>query len=72
MGYRIMQIAVSLLGIVFALAACRAVREPWGTMNSVMATQVAAGYVIAAVLAVVCFVAAVQAGVKAREVRNRN
>jgi uncharacterized membrane protein len=72
MGYRIMQVAVSLLGIVFALAACRAVKEPWGTMDSVMATQVAAGYLIAAVLAVVCFVAAQQFGVKAREMRDRN
>jgi hypothetical protein len=72
MGYRIMQVVVSLLGIVFALAALRAVKEPWAKMDSVMATQVAAGYLIAAVLAVVCVVAAVQFGAKAREMKDRN
>lgn len=72
MGYRIMQVLVFLLGIVFAVAACRAVREPWGTMDSVMATQVAAGYVIAGVLAIICVVVAVQFGAKARESKNRD
>ena len=70
MGYRILQIASSLLGIVFAVAALFAIREPWATMDSIMATQVAAGYLIAAVLAVICAVAARQFGVKAREVRD--
>jgi uncharacterized membrane protein (DUF485 family) len=70
MGYRIMQVAVFLLGIVFALAACRGFKEPWGTMTSVMATQVAAGYLIAAVLAIVCVVVAQQFGVKARQTRD--
>jgi hypothetical protein len=72
MGYRIMQVVVSLLGIVFALAALRAVREPWGKMDSVMATQVAAGYLIAAVLAVICVVVALQFGAKAREMKDRD
>jgi hypothetical protein len=72
MGYRIMQVVISLLGIVFALAASRAVKEPWGKMDSVMATQVAAGYVIAGVLAVICVVAALQFGAKAREMKDRD
>lgn len=72
MGYRIMQVVVSLLGVVFALAAFRAVKEPWGKMDSVMATQVAAGYLIAAVLAIVCIVAALQFGAKAREIKDRD
>ena len=72
MGYRIMQVVISLLGIVFALAAFRAVKEPWGKMDSVMATQVAAGYVIAAVLAIICVVAALQFGAKAREMKDRD
>jgi hypothetical protein len=70
MGYRILQVGACLLGIVFAVAACTAVREPWATMSSIMATQVAAGYLIAGVLAVVCAVAARHFGVKAREVRD--
>ena len=72
MGYRIMQVVVSLLGIVFALAAFRAVKEPWGKMDSVMATQVAAGYLIAGVLAVICVVVALQFGAKAREMKDRD
>jgi uncharacterized membrane protein (DUF485 family) len=72
MGYRIMQVVVSLLGILFALAALRAFKEPWAKMDSVMATQVAAGYLIAAVLAVVCIVAAQQFGAKAREIKDRD
>ena len=72
MGYRIMQVVVSLLGIVFALAALRAVKEPWAKMDSVMATQVAAGYLIAAVLAIVCVVVALQFGAKAREMKDRD
>jgi len=72
MGYRIMQVVVSLLGIVFALAALRAVKEPWAKMDSVMATQVAAGYLIAAVLAVICVVVALQFGAKAREMKDRD
>ena len=71
MGYRIMQVVLFLLGVVFGLAASRAVKEPWRTMDSVMATQVAAGYLIAAVLAIVCVVAAQQFGLKARELKNR-
>lgn len=70
MAYRVMQVAVSLLGVVFAAAALLAVREPWATMDSVMASQVAAGYAIAGVLAVACAVAARQFGVKAREIRD--
>jgi hypothetical protein len=72
MGYRIMQVVVFLLGIVFALAALRAVKEPWAKMDSVMATQVAAGYLIAAVLAVICVVVALQFGAKAREMKDRD
>lgn len=72
MGYRIMQVVVFLLGIVFAVAAFGAVKEPWGKMNSVMATQVAAGYLIAAVLAVVCVAVAVQFGARAREIKDRD
>jgi uncharacterized membrane protein len=72
MGYRIMQVVVSLLGVVFAVAALRAVKEPWAKMESVMATQVAAGYLIAAVLAVVCVVVALQFGAKAREMKDRD
>jgi len=71
MGYRMMQIALFLIGVVFGLAAFRAVNEPWKTMDSVMATQVAAGYLIAAVLAVVCVVAGQQFGLKARELKDR-
>jgi uncharacterized membrane protein YcfT len=70
MGYRILQFIVFLLGIVFAVAAFRAVREPWAGMDSVMATQVAAGYLIAAVLAIICLVAARQFGLKARQTRD--
>jgi hypothetical protein len=70
MRYRIMQIAVSVLGIVFALMACRAVNEPWRQMNSVMATQIAAGYLIAAILAIICIVVAQRFGVKARQMRD--
>jgi hypothetical protein len=70
MGYRILQVGSYLLGIVFAVAALFGVKEPWGTMDSVMAAQVAAGYLIAGVLAVVCVVAARQFGVKAREIRD--
>jgi hypothetical protein len=72
MPYRIMQVAVSALGIVFALAAFRAINEPWRQMDSIMATQVAAGYLIAAILAIICIVVAQRFGVKARKTRDSN
>ena len=70
MAYRIMQVAVSILGIIFALAAFRAINEPWRQMDSVMATQVASGYLIAAILAIICVVAAKQFGRKARQAKD--
>jgi hypothetical protein len=72
MPYRIMQVAVSALGIVFALAAFRAINEPWRQMDSIMATQVAAGYLIAAIMAIICIVIAQRFGVKARKTRDSN
>lgn len=69
MPYRIMQVAVSILGIVFALAAIRAINEPWRQMDSIMATQVAAGYLIAAIMAIICIVVAHRLGVKARQIK---
>ena len=70
MRYRIMQVAVSMLGIVFALAAFRAINEPWRQMDSIMATQVAAGYLIAAIMSIICIVVAQRFGVKARQTRD--
>ncbi len=70
MPYRIMQVVVSVLGIVFALEAFRAINEPWRQMDSVLATQVAAGYLIAAILTIVCIVAAQRFGAKARQIRD--
>jgi hypothetical protein len=67
-----MQVAISVLGIVFALAAFRAVNEPWRQMNSVTATQIAAGYLIAAILAIICIAVAQRLGVKARQIRDSN
>jgi hypothetical protein len=67
-----MQVAISVLGIVFALAAFRAVNEPWRQMNSVTATQIAAGYLIAAILAIICIAVAQRFGVKARQIRDSN
>jgi hypothetical protein len=72
MPYRIMQVAVSALGIVFALASFRAINEPWRQMDSIMATQVAAGYLIAAIMAIICIVIAQWFGVKARKTRDSN
>jgi hypothetical protein len=67
MPYRIMQFALFILGAVFALAALKGITEPWRQMGSALATQVAAGYLIAAVLSIVSVVAAWQFGIKARE-----
>jgi hypothetical protein len=72
MPYRIMQVAISILGAVLALAAFAAINEPWRQMDSVMATQRAAGYLIAAILAIVCIVVAHQFGVKARQTKDSN
>ena len=72
MPYRIMQVVVYALGIVFALAAFRAINEPWRQMDSIMPTQVAAGYLIAAILAIICIVVAQRIGVKARKTRDSN
>jgi hypothetical protein len=69
MPYRFMQVAVSMLGIVFALAAIRAIKEPWRQMDSILATQVAAGYLIAAIMAIICVVVAQRFGAKARETK---
>jgi hypothetical protein len=41
-------------------------------MDSIMATQVAAGYLIAAILAIICIVVAQRIGVKARKTRDSN
>jgi uncharacterized membrane protein YcfT len=72
MPYRIMQIALFIVGALFALAAFRGITEPWREMNSIMATQVAAGYLIAAILSIISIVAAWQFGIKARELKASN
>jgi hypothetical protein len=68
MPYRIMQIALFVLGAVFALAACKGINVPWRQMETNRATEVAAGYLIAAVLSIICIVAAQQFGKKARQI----
>jgi divalent metal cation (Fe/Co/Zn/Cd) transporter len=72
MFYRIMQFASFIVGALFALAALKGITEPWRQMNSVMATQVAAGYLIAAILSIISIVAAWQFGIKARELKDSN
>jgi hypothetical protein len=70
MGYRIMQVALYVVSAVLALAACKAINEPWKQMDSIVATERAAGYLIAAVLAVMGVVAAQQLGQKARQAKD--
>jgi hypothetical protein len=70
MAYRIMQIALYVLGAVFALAACKAFTEPWRQMESILASERAAGYLIAIVLAIICVVAAQQFGQRARRAKD--
>ena len=70
MGYRIMQVALYVVSVVLAFAACKAISEPWKQMDSILATQRAAGYLIAAVLAVMGVVAAQQLGRKARQAKD--
>jgi hypothetical protein len=67
MSYRIMQVALYVVSALFALAACRAITEPWQQMDSILATERAAGYLIALVLAVIGVVAAHQFGQRARQ-----
>jgi hypothetical protein len=70
MGYRIMQVALYVLGAVFALAACKGFTEPWRQMDSILASERAAGYLIAIVLATICVVAAQQFGQMARRAKD--
>jgi uncharacterized membrane protein YozB (DUF420 family) len=72
MLYRIMQYALFIVGAVLALAALKGITEPWRQMSSTLATQVAAGYLIAAVLSIISIVAAWQFGIKAREPKDSN
>jgi hypothetical protein len=70
MGYRIMQVVLYVVGALFALGACQAINEPWRQLESTHATGRAAGYMIAALLAVICVVVAQQFGQRARQAKD--
>jgi hypothetical protein len=70
MGYRIMQAVLYVVGGLFALGACQAVSEPWGQLESTHATGRAAGYMIAALMAIICVVVAQQFGRRARQAKD--
>ncbi|HSY70568.1 MAG TPA: hypothetical protein VK813_18095 [Edaphobacter sp.] len=70
MGYRIMQVVLYVMGALFALGACQAVTEPWSRLDSDHAAGRAAGYMIAALLAIICVVVAQQFGQRARQAKD--
>ena len=70
MGYRIMQVVLYVVGALFALGACKAVTEPWAQLESNHVAGRAAGYMIAALLAIICVVAAQQFGQRARQAKD--
>jgi hypothetical protein len=70
MVYRIMQVALYVVGALFAFGACRAISEPWGQLESNHAIGRAAGYMIAALLAIICVVVAQQFGQRARQAKD--
>jgi hypothetical protein len=70
MGYRVMQVVLYVVGALFALGACQAITEPWGQLDSDHATGRAAGYLIVALLAIICVVVAQQFGQRARQAKD--
>jgi hypothetical protein len=70
MGYRNMQVALYVVGAVFTLGACRAITEPWAQLESNHAIGRAAGYMMAALLAVICVIVAQQFGQRARKAKD--
>jgi hypothetical protein len=70
MVYRIMQVALYGVGALFAFGACHAISEPWRQLDSNHAIGRAAGYMIAALLAIICVVVAQQFGQRARQAKD--
>jgi len=70
MVYRIMQVGLYVLGALFALGACQAIFEPWRQLESDHAAGRAAGYLIVALLAIICVVVAHQFGQRARQAKD--
>ena len=65
MSNRLAQIALLLLGLVFACAAVDAFTEPWRLMNEAVVAETICGHLVGLFLSIFCFRAAVHFNEKA-------
>ncbi len=65
MGYRLAQVLLLLLALVFAFAALDAFTEPWLSMNAADVAEAICGHLVSLGLSLICFFSALHFGVKA-------